>query len=187
MAAVGDEAAEAEPPVLAGPGAAAGAAGLDRLYEREYGSLVGLALALTGSRAVAEELVQEAFLRAHQRWDRVGVYERPGAWVRRVVVNLATSRGRRLAAEARALVRLRAERPAEPVLSAEAAGFWAAVRALPRRQAQAVALYYGEDRPVAEVAEVLACAQGTVRALLHQGRQTLARRLGEANDEEGEK
>src|SRR5687768_10837221 len=78
----------------------------DRLYRQEYAPLVRLAWTLTGRWAVAEELVQEAFLRAHRRWDTIGTYQRPGAWVRRILLNLATSRARRMAAEARALVRL---------------------------------------------------------------------------------
>ena len=57
------------------------------------------------------------------------------------------------------------------------ADFWAAVRTLPRRQAQAIALFYLEDLPVAGIAAVLGCAEGTVKALLHQGRRGLAARL----------
>jgi RNA polymerase sigma-70 factor (ECF subfamily) len=51
------------------------------------------------------------------------------------------------------------------------------VRSLPRRQAQAVALHYLEDLPVAEIARVLGCAEGTVKAHLHHGREALGRRL----------
>jgi RNA polymerase sigma-70 factor, ECF subfamily len=69
-------------------------------------------------------------------------------------------------------------RPEEPD-----ADFWRAVRALPRRQAQAIALFYLEDLPVAAIAEVLDCAEGTVKALLHQGRRTLAARLGLDHEE----
>ena len=55
--------------------------------------------------------------------------------------------------------------------------FWAAVRRLPRRQAQAVVLYCGDDMPTDEVAGVMRCAEGTVRALLHQARTGLAKVL----------
>ena len=77
----------------------------EHVYSAEYRSLVALAFTLAGNRAVAEDIVQEALLRLHQRWSRVGAYERPGAWVRRVVLHLACSRARRVAAEARALAR----------------------------------------------------------------------------------
>ena len=52
--------------------------------------------------------------------------------------------------------------------------FWDAVRALPPRQAQAIALYYLEDRPVSDIAEILGCAPDTVKVHLHRGRRTLA-------------
>jgi RNA polymerase sigma-70 factor (ECF subfamily) len=157
----------------------------ERIYGVEYRPLVLLAFSLTGNRAVAEDLVQEALLRLHKRWGQVVTYDRPGAWLRRVVLHLACSRARRVAAEARALARLGRERPPEPALPDDVSEFWAAVRRLPRRQAQVLALYYGEDRSVAEVAGILGCAEGTVRAHLHQGRQALAARLG-VEDQEGE-
>jgi RNA polymerase sigma-70 factor, ECF subfamily len=56
---------------------------------------------------------------------------------------------------------------------------WRAVRALPRRQAQVIALRYVADASVAEIAETLGLAEGTVKAQLHRGRQALAARLGE--------
>jgi RNA polymerase sigma-70 factor, ECF subfamily len=79
--------------------------------------------------------------------------------------------------EARALIRLagRREPPVDP-LPAENAEFWA-VRALPSRQAQAVALYWLEDRSIQQTAAVLGCAEGTVKAHLAKARQALARHL----------
>ena len=57
------------------------------------------------------------------------------------------------------------------------ADFWRAVRSLPRRQAQAIALYYLEDLSVAEVARVLGTAEGTVRKHLFEGRKKVVRLL----------
>lgn len=153
--------------------------GFTTLYEREHGPLLRIAYGLTGSRAEAEELVQETFVRCYQRWRTVERYDRPGAWLRRVLINLSASRGRRLAVEVRALTRLgsRARRDHDPADAGGGAGdeeFWAAVRRLPRRQAQAIVLYYGDDLATDEVARIMACAEGTVRALLHQGRAALA-------------
>ena len=65
-----------------------------------------------------------------------------------------------------------------PSLPAEDDEFWAQVRALPKRQAQVIALHYLEDRPVAEIAEILDCAEGTVKVHLRNGRLRLADRLG---------
>ena len=56
----------------------------DVFYQREFRPVVGLAYALSGSRIAAEDLAQEAFIAAHQQWEKVGRYESPGAWVRRV-------------------------------------------------------------------------------------------------------
>lgn len=150
----------------------------ESFYQREFRSVVGLAYALSGSRWAAEDLAQEAFVAAHRTWDRIGEYESPGAWVRRVVANMAVSLYRKRASEARAMARIAVHRQeALPALDAEDNEFWAAVRALPKRQAQAIALYYLEDRPVAEVADILDCSPATARVHLHKGRIRLAERL----------
>jgi len=151
----------------------------EAVFRADHRAVVAIAWALTGSRAVAEELTQEAFLRAHQRWSRVGGYDNPGAWVRRTAINLAISDRRRRAAEERAVTRTpRSHEPADA--AEEVVGtdrFWAAVRRLPRQQAAVVALHYLEDRSVAEVATVLDVAEGTVKAHLHKARAALAQHL----------
>jgi RNA polymerase sigma-70 factor (sigma-E family) len=157
----------------------------EQFYLEEFPRVVKLAYALSGSRTGAEDIAQEAFLRAYRDWDRVGSYEHQAAWVRRVAANLATSGLRRRLVEARALTRLAARRePALDPLPAENADFWRAVRALPHRQAQAVALYYLGDLSIQQTASVLDCAQGTVRAHLAKARRTLARRLNLEVEEE---
>src|ERR1700730_10895960 len=73
-------------------------------YAREIRGVVGLIYVLSGSRSGAEDLAQDAFLAAYRHWNRVHVYENPGAWVRRVAVNRSISAGRRRVAEAKALL-----------------------------------------------------------------------------------
>jgi RNA polymerase sigma-70 factor (sigma-E family) len=147
-------------------------------YLQEYPQVVALAYALSGSRAGAEDIAQEAFLRAYRDWDRVGSYEHQAAWVRRVAANLATSAVRRRLVEARALIRLTGRwEPAVDPLPTGDTEFWTAVRALPSRQSQAVALYYFQDLSVQQTAAVLGCAEGTVKAHLAKARQALARQL----------
>jgi len=155
------------------------AAGYEAFYEAEYTALTRLGYVLTGSRGVAEDLVQETMLRAYRHWGKVSSYDKPGAWARRVLCNLATSRGRKLTSEAKAMVKLRGGRTAEPELRGESVELWQALRKLPARQAQTLALFYVEDLPVAEIATLLECPEGTVKALLHRGRQALAAQLGE--------
>lgn len=151
----------------------------DDVFRADHRAIVALVWALSGSRAVAEELTQEAFLRAHVRWDKVGRYDNPGAWVRRVAINLATSQRRRLGAEERALGRIGNDPDESDVAAGIVAAdrFWIAVRTLPKRQQAVVALHYLEDRSVADVAEVLDVAEGTVKAHLHKARAALADRL----------
>jgi len=159
---------------------------LDDLYRREYRSVVALAYGLSGSRSAAEELAQEAFLEAHRAWDRVGAYDDPGAWVRRVVANRSVSRVRRSVAEVRAITRIAGRRELPAELPESDAEFWRAVRRLPDRQAQVIALRYLEDRSIADIGDVLGISPDTVKVHLHRGRKALADALGAQVDEEDE-
>ncbi len=141
-------------------------------YRRELPALVTLAAAIAGS-ARAEEVAQEALLRAHREWSRIERFDKPGAWVRRVAINLATSDRRRRSSELRALARVAGRRQLDAPPPA-VDGFWILVRQLPDRQAAAVALHYLEDRSIAEMATILDCAEGTAKAHLHKARATLA-------------
>lgn len=155
----------------------------DGFYAREYSSLVAMAFALTGSRAHAEDVAQEAMLAAYRQWDDVSRLDLPVAWVRRVCANTATSLVRRRVVEARALLRLRARPVAVVEMDETDSAFWAEVRRLPRRQAQCVALRYVYGCSVAEIAGILGCADGTVKSQLWHARARLAGRLGESVDE----
>jgi RNA polymerase sigma-70 factor (ECF subfamily) len=178
----GDDEAGADAAVL--PLASVPTAFLDftAFYRRELPALVTLAAAIAGTDR-AEEVAQEALLRAHRDWRRIERYDKPGAWVRRVTINLAASTRRRRATEARALARL-AHRRQVDAPPPETDGFWSLVRQLPDRQAAAVALHYLEDLSIAEMALVLDCAPGTAKAHLHKARQALAALI---NDQEPER
>jgi RNA polymerase sigma-70 factor (ECF subfamily) len=143
-------------------------------YDREIRSVLGLAYVLSGSRTGAEDLAQDAFVAAYRHWNRVGLYENPGAWVRRVAANRSISAGRRRLAESRALLRLGGERVALPELSVDNEGLWASVRRLPQRQTQVIALRYWDRRTAREIAEILELSEATVKSHLQRARQTLA-------------
>ncbi|MCC5951436.1 MAG: sigma-70 family RNA polymerase sigma factor [Acidimicrobiia bacterium] len=149
-------------------------ADLDGLYRSEYRRVLALAYSLTGSRTAAEELTQEGFLAAHRSWDRISRYDDPAAWVRRVVANRAVSTVRRRVAEAKAVTAVGRQPQAHDELAPEASEFWEQVRRLPGRQAQTIALHYLEDRPVAEIAQILDVSAETVKVHLHRGRKALA-------------
>lgn len=160
-----------------------GVGDFEGFFRREYRAVLGLAIVLSGSRAAAEELTQEAFLATFREWERVGRFESPGAWVRRVVANRAVSRFRRTAAEAKALLRLKSygRHDVGPELD-DTMDVWREVRRLPRRQAQVVALTYLHDLPRREVAEILGCGEETVKTHLERARRTLASRLTPSGD-----
>jgi RNA polymerase sigma-70 factor, ECF subfamily len=160
---------------------------LEDLYLRERPRLVAIAYALCGSWDVSEELAQETFLVAWRKRTDVITFDRPELWLRRVITNLAFSRLRRWYSEVRAVARLQARTSPTPTsMPDDAMAFWDCVRQLPPRQAQVVALYYGDDLSVKDIAVVLACAEGTVKAQLSKARTALARRLQLQTEEETE-
>lgn len=154
-------------------------------YRAEYRPVVALVSTLVKSRTVAEELAQDAFLEAHRKWADVSTHPNPSGWVRTVVLNKARSGFRRRGAEARAYRRHFGRDEADAVVLVEPHDqFWAEVRALPRRQAQTVALHYVDDLPVDEIADILEISPGSVKTHLHRARATLATRLSVETSEE---
>ncbi|MFN8053470.1 MAG: sigma-70 family RNA polymerase sigma factor [Acidimicrobiales bacterium] len=156
-------------------------------YAEAYPGLVRLGLVLTGSVGDAEDLAQETLSRALTLWARVSTLESPLGWCRHVCLNLVYSRTRRLRREAAALLRLGSLRPVADdaiAVSDAASEFWAAVRSLPPRQAQVVALRYAADLQAVEIAATLGRDPATVRSHLHAARSALAARLEADLDEE---
>ena len=157
--------------------ASTSAANFERLYRQELPTLIALATTMTGSRDLGADLAHEALTRAYRDWRTVGALDRPGAWVRRVLINLAIDAHRRQARETLAVSRLDPQ-PMTIATDVVGEGFWAAVRELPERQRAAVALYYIEDLSISEIAEILGVATGTVKTSLFMARRSLAISLG---------
>lgn len=153
-------------------------------YRREYAAMVAIARALVRNGTAAEDLAQEAFVAAHGHWPKIGGYDDPRAWLRRVLINRATSFQRRVGAELRAVTRLggRAELDV-PELSPQTTEVWDEVGRLPRRQAQAIVLHYVEQLSVEEIGEVMGCSPGAVKSHLHRARARLNERLQEWDEE----
>ena len=155
----------------------------DPFFRREYPIMVSLVVALTGDRELARDLAQESLLRAYRDWPQLVSLDRPGAWCRQVAINLVRDGWRRRRSEAAAIDRLRRERVhAVPAPRSPSDEFWSAVRALPGRQREAIALYYVGDRSVSEIAATLGIAEGTVKGILFDARRALAARLGVRED-----
>ena len=148
---------------------------LEALYVVEHRRLLRVAFVMTGSMVVAEDLVQDVFVQAHRHRDHVLGLERPDAWLRRVLVNRARSRWRRLVVEAR---HVSGRRDTEVLAMSESAHeLWDAVRSLPPRQRAVVALVFLEDRTVADAARVLGCAEETARTHLRRALDRLGQTL----------
>jgi RNA polymerase sigma-70 factor (ECF subfamily) len=155
----------------------------ESFYRREFPRLLVLAGALSGATN-ADDVAQESMLVAYRRWDEIRSLVSPAGYVRQVCVQKAVSVVRRRAVERRMLHRLGSRPgPAGAPLPEDSELFWGEVRLLPRRQAEVVALYYGLDLSVVEVAGTLDCAEGTVKAHLSRARATLATRLGQITEE----
>jgi RNA polymerase sigma-70 factor (ECF subfamily) len=149
-------------------------------YRREFFAIVSIASSIAGDMSAGEDIAQEAFHRASERWDSIAAFDKPGTWVRRVAINLALNRKRKLAREAAALLKLA---PSQQVALPAESDFevWAAVAKLPRRQRAAIALFYQDDCSAAQIAEILDCAESTARQHLFKARRSLAQLLGESS------
>lgn len=131
------------------------------LFHARYEPMLRLAVLLTGSRAVAEDLVQDCFVRLIESWDRV---EQPAAYLRTSVVNACRDHGRRATRErARlsALVPVGASPETEVVADC--------LDGLPERQRAALLLRYFADWSEPEIAAALGCRGTTVRTLVRRG------------------
>lgn len=144
-------------------------------FTAEYPQVVRLLVAVVHDTAAAEDLAQDAFVRLHRSWEKVSRYDRPEAWVRRVALNLAFSwrrrEGRRWGLEREATTSVVACAEPDP---GDRADVQAALRQLPARQRALIALYYLEDRPMAEVAEVMGMREGAAKVAVHRARARLA-------------
>jgi RNA polymerase sigma-70 factor (sigma-E family) len=155
---------------------------IEDLYRDHALGLVRFALLLTGDRAAAEDIVQDAFLGLHQRWDKVRDPGRMLGYLRIAVVNGSRSRHRRYLMARR--IRLE---PLAAVPSAEAAvlaaedqrTLLAAIDGLPRRQREVLALKYFLDLGEQDIAEILGISRGTVASTASRALTALARQLRE--------
>lgn len=135
-------------------------------FQRELPRLVGGLTLHLGDRHVAEQLAQEAMLRAFRRWKHVSGLDSPGGWVWRVATNLAISHRRREQAATRARIRL-GPSPAthEDPDGAHAVAVRRAVADLPERQRTALILRYYRDLSAEQAAQVMDVSSDAVRSL----------------------
>jgi len=149
--------------------------GFEELYRREHGAVFRAVHALFLDRSVAEEATQEAFARALERWRRLRDQPWVAGWVTVTALNAARRSMRR------SRIATAPEGPDDD--PDRAMDLWRAVRALPRRQQEAVVLRYVADFPLREVASAMGCAEGTAKAHLARARETLRSLLEGVRDE----
>jgi RNA polymerase sigma-70 factor (ECF subfamily) len=146
----------------------------DTFFHASWSRLQGQAYVLTGSREQAQDLTQEALVRAWTHWDRIAGYENPEAWTRRVLHNLCIQSWR--SSHLRRSVELLPQAttddvPEDHVLLAEA------MRRLPGPQARALLLHDGLGMTVTETARELGVPDGTVKSWLSRARKIVAANL----------
>jgi RNA polymerase sigma-70 factor (sigma-E family) len=170
-----------EPDVLVAGGSAPPlAAGLEELYRRYAGGAMRMAFFLTGDRELAQDLVQDAFVRVAGRFHHLHRPDAFEAYLRRAVVNLCASHHRRV----RVARGYEATQPrgADPVVDGPDVDtrelLRVALGGLPVRQRAAVVLRYYDDLPEQQVAQILGCSVPAVRSLVTRAMATLRDRVG---------
>lgn len=161
--------------------AAPAVSSVDALFDASYERLVQHLSVVAGSREVAADAVQEAFVAAHVKWDRIREYEDPVGWVRRVALNRIRNHHRWRGRSRAALARLGRD-AARMVSVVERLDLAEALATLSLRQRAAVVLHHLEGLTVHEVAAELQVSTGTVKTHLHRGRIAL-REFLEADDD----
>ena len=141
-----------------------------------------MAYLTTGDLALAEDLVQDAFVRLAGRLVHLrdpGAFE---AYLRRTVVNLSRSHFRRKRVERAYLARTGSAIEGHDDGSSGGSVedrdvLWRALQQLSSRQRIAIVLRFYEDLPEREVAEILRCRPGTVKSLVSRGLETMRREI----------
>jgi RNA polymerase sigma-70 factor (ECF subfamily) len=148
-------------------------------YRSEHPKLLRALVVISGSQDEAAEVVDEAFARAYERWNRVARMDSPAGWTYRTALNLVRRRGRRSSMEQVLHRRSAAGAPRQAAPADWSPEVWDAVRALSLRERTAVALRYVADLSLTDIATSMDIAPGTVGSTLHGARRHLAELLGD--------
>jgi RNA polymerase sigma-70 factor (ECF subfamily) len=152
----------------------------DAYFRATRDRLVGQAFVLVGDLQDAQDLAQRALEQTWRHWPKIRRYERPDAWTRRVLFNLALNERRRWGRE----VPLgRADRASEDTPDDHLA-IVAALRVIPVSQRKALVLHDAVGLTVSEIASELNAPEGTVKSWLHRGRAAIAEELNRDNVEQ---
>jgi RNA polymerase sigma-70 factor (sigma-E family) len=150
-------------------------------HSRELGRLAYL---MVGDRDAADDLTADALLVAWRQWDTVQAADRPLAYLRRVVINLAATRVRRLVRERRRLVLFQSDalEVDDGADSAAVVDVRSALVTLPAGRRACVVLRYAFDLSEQEVSALLGVSVGTVKSQTAKGAEQLRRTLRAAGE-----
>ncbi len=150
-------------------------------FRTQYPELVGFCFLLTGQSAEAEDLAQEALVRAFEKWDRVSAMESPVGYVYRTACNLNRHRLRRLRVRARKALWASA-RPDEISASEDRSEILTALRSLSSGQRAAVVLVEWIGMDADEAGDILSIKGASVRSRVHRAKVVLRERLADDHD-----
>lgn len=146
---------------------------VDELYAAHYRQLVRLSMLLVRDRETAEEVVQDSFVAMHGRWRRLHDPDKAVAYLRQTVVNRSRSVLRRRGVERRhAPTYSPLEHPGadhDALAGERRSEVLDAMRALPTRQREVLALRYYLDLSEAEIADTLGISRGAVKSHASRG------------------
>jgi RNA polymerase sigma-70 factor (ECF subfamily) len=148
--------------------------GFTAFFQDAYPRIVGQLRLLTGDLASAEDVAQEAFVRAASRWRLLSRYDQPEAWVRRTAFRLAIDLLRRARRHRGVLARLGARREPDAQLNPHDRAVIEALLRLPLPLREVLVLHHCLDLPVEAVAAQTGVSVGTVKSRLSRGRERLA-------------
>ncbi len=153
---------------------------VEQLYAAHWRQLVRLSMLLVGDQGIAEEVVQDSFIALHDRWSRLRDPERALAYLRQCVVNRSRSvlRHRKVEARHAPVPRVSSGADDAALVQARRDVVLDAMRALPGRQREVVALRYYLDLSEADIASTLGISRGAVKSHASRGLAALKLSLG---------
>ncbi len=155
------------------------AGGFESFMQSHRGRLVQALTMISLDREAAADAAQEAFIQLFLRWDNIGDYRDPVAWLYRVGINRCKDYRRLVSRTARIVERLGETAQDGQMDGSELAewtpdpGFASVFQSLPRRQRTAATLYYLNDLSVEDIARIMNISEGAVNSHLHRAREAL--------------
>ena len=148
-------------------------------YKAEHARILASLTFVTGDLYLAEDVVDEAFVRAYDKWERVRSLESPAGWTYKVALNLVRQRSHRMTRKFGPPT----NSPEEPTAPLGVQEIWQIVSTLPKRQREVVVFRYIGDLTEAQVANVLGITRGTVSQTLRAAHAKLGELITEKDDE----